>query len=205
MLPRGNAEMASHETLASLLEEHGFDSKQHELIRQQLLAEFNGVTRPRVGFFMENLAASRPAPGLDPVTGTPNPNWAVDLALSQTNMWIGFQALGSWSRPFNPDHVDNTTHGTPAVERWSRILLPPSPQIVTRMLAPDRSSFQLGWTSVTNVFYQVQFSPDLMVWSSAGPALKATNAITVWSDSGTQTGSPPAASPRRFYRLSVTD
>jgi hypothetical protein len=187
----------------------------HELIRQQLLAEFNGVTRPRVGFFMENLAASRPAPGLDPVTGTPNPNWAVDLALSQTNTWIGFQALGSWSRPFNPDHVDNTTNGTPAdamqfaydtygstyfelyvpdidyagyradFERWNSFLLPPSPQIVIRVLAPDRSPFQLGWTSVTNVFYQVQCSPDLMVWSNTGPALKATNAITLWSDNGT--------------------
>jgi dienelactone hydrolase len=86
----------------------------HDYIRQQLLAEFNGVTQPRVGFFMENLAASRPAPGVDPVTGTPNPAWAADLALSQTNTWVGFQALGSWSRPFNPDHMDNTTNGTPA-------------------------------------------------------------------------------------------
>jgi dienelactone hydrolase len=86
----------------------------HEYIRQQLLAEFNGSTRPRVGFFMENLAAARPAPGVDPVTGTPNPAWAMDLALSKTNTWVGFQALGSWSHPFNPDHVDNTTNGTPA-------------------------------------------------------------------------------------------
>jgi hypothetical protein len=30
-----------------------------EWLRQQLLAEFNGVIRPRVGFFMENLAAKR--------------------------------------------------------------------------------------------------------------------------------------------------
>jgi dienelactone hydrolase len=86
----------------------------HEYIRQQLLTEFNGVIRPRVGFFMENLAASRPAPGAEPVTGTPNPAWAVDPALSQTNTWVGFQALGSWSQPFNPEHVDNTTNGTPA-------------------------------------------------------------------------------------------
>ena len=48
------------------------------------------------------------------MTGTPNPAWAVDLALAQPNAWVGLQALGSWSRPFNPDHVDNTTNGTPA-------------------------------------------------------------------------------------------
>jgi dienelactone hydrolase len=85
-----------------------------EYIRQQLLAEFNGVIRPRVGFFMENLAASRPAPGQDPVTGFPITSFGTALFLSQTNTWAGFQALGSWSHPFNPAHVDNTTNGTPA-------------------------------------------------------------------------------------------
>lgn len=83
-----------------------------EYIRQQLLAEFNGVTRPRVGFFMENLAASRPAPGADPMTGYPVADFGLALYRSQTNTWTGFQALTSWLQPFTgPDKVAN---GTPA-------------------------------------------------------------------------------------------
>lgn len=83
-----------------------------EHIRQQLLAEFNGVARPRVGFFMENLAASRPAPGHDPVTGYPVTSFGAALFLSQTNTWKAFQALTSWRAPFTG--LQNVTNGTPA-------------------------------------------------------------------------------------------
>jgi hypothetical protein len=83
-----------------------------EYLRQQLLAEFNGITRPRVGFFMENLAASRPAPDTEPVTGYPLADFGAALFRSQTNTWTGFQALTSWLQPFTgPEKV---THGTPA-------------------------------------------------------------------------------------------
>ena len=83
-----------------------------EYLRQQLLAEFDGVTRPRVGFFMENLAASRPAPGAEPVTGYPVVDFGAALHRSQTNTWSGLQALTSWLQPFTgPDKV---AHGTPA-------------------------------------------------------------------------------------------
>jgi hypothetical protein len=77
-----------------------------------LLAEFNGVTRPRVGFFMENLAASRPAPGADPVTGYPVTSYGTALQLSQTNTWTGFQALTSWLQPFTG--LEKVANGTPA-------------------------------------------------------------------------------------------
>lgn len=83
-----------------------------EYLCQQLLAEFNGVTRPRVGFFMENLAASRPAPGANPMTGYPVTSFGTALHLSQTNTWTGFQALTSWSQPFTGS--GNVTNGTPA-------------------------------------------------------------------------------------------
>jgi len=83
-----------------------------EYIRRQLLAEFNGVTRPRVGFFMENLAASRPAPGADPATGYPVTSFGTALHLSQTNTWNGFQALTSWTQPFTG--FGNVTNGTAA-------------------------------------------------------------------------------------------
>lgn len=49
-------------------------------IRQQLLAEFDGITRPRIGFFMENLAAKRNGPALDPYSSTPVTGFASALA-----------------------------------------------------------------------------------------------------------------------------
>jgi dienelactone hydrolase len=83
-----------------------------EYIRRQLLAEFDGIQRPKVGFFMENLAASRPAPGADPITGYPVISYGEALYRSQTNTWAGFQALTSWSHPFTG--IDKITNATPA-------------------------------------------------------------------------------------------
>ena len=84
-----------------------------EWIRQQLLAEFNGLIRPRVGFFMENLAAKRNGPLLDPYSATPVTSFGSALFNSRDATWNGFQMLGSWTRPFNDGHVTNTTYGTP--------------------------------------------------------------------------------------------
>lgn len=84
-----------------------------EWLRQQLLAEFNGLTRPRVGFFMENLAAKRNGPTIDPYTSTPVTGFASALDASKDMTWNGFQMLGSWARPFNDNHVNNTLNGTP--------------------------------------------------------------------------------------------
>lgn len=84
-----------------------------EWIRQQLLAEFNGITRPRVGFFMENLAAKRVGLGSETYSGTPVTSFGSALFASRDTTWNGFQMLGSWTRPFNDGHVTNTLYGTP--------------------------------------------------------------------------------------------
>jgi hypothetical protein len=84
-----------------------------EWMRQQLLAEFNGLTRPRVGFFMENLAARRTGPNVEPYSATPVTGFGSALFNSRDATWNGFQMLGSWTRPFNDGHVTNTLHGTP--------------------------------------------------------------------------------------------
>lgn len=84
-----------------------------EWLRQQLLAEFDGLTRPRVGFFMENLAAKRNGPASDPYSSTPVTGFASALYASKDTTWNGFQMLGSWTRPFNDGHVTNTLNGTP--------------------------------------------------------------------------------------------
>lgn len=84
-----------------------------EWIRQQLLSEFDGVIRPRVGYFMENLAAKRNGPAIDPYSSTPVTGFASALNASKDATWNGFQMLGSWTRPFNDGHVINTLNGTP--------------------------------------------------------------------------------------------
>lgn len=84
-----------------------------EQLRQTILSVFNGSTRSRLGFWMENLAASRPAAETDPWTGLPNTSFGAPLHLSQDRAFIGLQMLGSWSRPFDPLHVDKNLNGTP--------------------------------------------------------------------------------------------
>ena len=155
------------------------------------------------------------------MTGTPNPAWAVDLALSQTNTWVGFQALGSWSRPFNPDHVDNTTNGTPAdgirfgfetygstyfelyvadidhaayraeLEMWHARIFPPD----RLLLAREGAAMRLDWESFAGGLYQVEASADLRGWSSLGSPLAATT--------NAPTQPIPAGEPAQFFRLRV--
>jgi hypothetical protein len=84
-----------------------------EELRQEILAQHNGILRPRVGFWMENLAASRPAANAVPSTGLPNTTYAAPLHLSQNQTFVGYQVLGSWSRPFSASHVDNNLNGSP--------------------------------------------------------------------------------------------
>jgi hypothetical protein len=84
-----------------------------EELRQLVLTQHNGIARPRVGFWMENLAANRPAAGTDPWVGVPNTTYTAPLYNSQNNTFVGYQVLGSWSKPFNSAHVDNLLNGTP--------------------------------------------------------------------------------------------
>jgi hypothetical protein len=84
-----------------------------EELRQAILATFDGSTRPRIGFWMENLAASRPVAGGLPIAGSPGTGFAAALHLSQDQAYNGFQMLGCWSRPFNVDHIDNNLNGSP--------------------------------------------------------------------------------------------
>jgi dienelactone hydrolase len=84
-----------------------------EQLRQVVLTNFNGIARPHVGFWMENLAANRPAAEADPLAGSPNTTFTAPLFLSQDKTYVGFQVLGSWSRPFSAAHVDNLLNGSP--------------------------------------------------------------------------------------------
>lgn len=81
-------------------------------LRQQLLAEFSDSDRPRVGFFMENLAATKPLPDAA-YTATPTTTFGQALYASRADTWGGLQMLGSWTKPFNDGHVTNTLNGAP--------------------------------------------------------------------------------------------
>jgi hypothetical protein len=84
-----------------------------EVLRQLVLTQQDGIARPRVGFWMENLAANRLAANTDPWVGVPNTTYTAPLYNSQSNTFVGYQVLGSWSKPFNSAHVDNLLNGTP--------------------------------------------------------------------------------------------
>jgi len=84
-----------------------------ESLRQAILAQQNGTTRPRVGFWMENIAASRAAADSDPWTGLPTHTFTAPLYNSQDQTYTTFQVLGSWSKPFAAEHVDNNLNGSP--------------------------------------------------------------------------------------------
>lgn len=64
-----------------------------------LLNEFDGVDKPRVGFFQDNLAASKD-PDTGVVTGYPSPTYAAPLYQAQDLTFTVFEALQSWKRPF---------------------------------------------------------------------------------------------------------
>jgi hypothetical protein len=86
---------------------------------------FNGFNRPRVGFWEENLSAMRPTAGLDyiafdsmgtnvpPFSSGPDPGFAIPLADSVGDTWIGFQMLSAWSQPLQDGHVTKNLNGSP--------------------------------------------------------------------------------------------
>lgn len=85
-----------------------------EYLQSELLEEFNGSTKPRVGFFMESLAASRSSAGVDPYSGIPVSAFGAPLVAARDATWNAFQMLGNWTRPFSNGHVANTVNGTPS-------------------------------------------------------------------------------------------
>jgi hypothetical protein len=84
-----------------------------EALRLAILAQHDGSARPRVGFWMENLAANRASAGANPWTGLPSHGFTAPLYDSQEQTYITYQVLGSWARPFAPEHVDNNLNGSP--------------------------------------------------------------------------------------------
>ena len=190
-----------------------------EFVRESILAEFNGVAAPRIGFWMENLSASRTAPGVDPVTGRPNTTFGGPLFLSQTNAWVGFQALTSWVKPFN-NYNSQVTNATTAdgmqyantvfgstyfeiyvadidaagnqadFEQWRARLFPPDQISIARGIS---GAIRLQWPSWPGGVYQVEISTNLLNWTNSGAAQMAVTNLAIWTNN--------VNLPGQFYRL----
>ena len=162
-------------------------------IRARLMDEFDGVKNPRIGLWMENLGASRPAPATDPVTGYPNSSFAGPLYLSQTNTWTSFQALTSWKAPFTG--LSNVTNGTPAdgiayaytnfgtayfeiyvrdideaayqpeLTAWQSILVPATNGFVVQ-LEKQAADVRLHWPSEAGEAFNIEYRTNLQLLST---------------------------------------
>jgi len=86
-------------------------------------AEFNGVERPRVGFWQEDLGAARlnvdpeyvsavAPPSNQQYTSTPDPTFAAPLASIGSRGWVGFQMLDSWAGFFMDSHWPKMKNGS---------------------------------------------------------------------------------------------
>jgi hypothetical protein len=89
------------------------DSTQSPVLWQDISAtilnEFDGIKNPRVGFFEDNLAASKDL-NTGAVTGYPSTDFASPLFFSKNVTFIMFQALESWENPFaDPSKTANAT------------------------------------------------------------------------------------------------
>lgn len=192
-----------------------------EYIRRQLLAEFDGVTKPRVGFFMENLAASRPGPGQEPMTGYPVTSFGTALYLSQTNTWTAFQALTSWKQPFTgPTQVTNGTPADGMAYAFASYGATYFEMYVSDFdYAPNLGQWMDWHQRLTAAAPQLQISdgPNGKVslnWDRASPVTtleSSTNAAggflsgAVLTNSLAWTNPALMATPRLFYRIKQTE
>jgi hypothetical protein len=88
-----------------------------EDLQADIFAEFDDVTRPKIGFWMENLSHS-----FDGATDVYKPDPAtggIALAAARGHVFAGLQALDSWAAPFT-GNPGATAGGSPvAAMRWA--------------------------------------------------------------------------------------
>lgn len=143
-----------------------------EYVRLGILSEFDGIVRPRVGFWQENLAATRltAAPEFisprQAYTSTPLTSFATPLADSENVTWTAFQTLDSWAGMFSDGHANNMLSGSPndAYEAAYKPNNPADPD--------DKNGYKTQYfeTYVADVDYEAQqpqpflYSPSLYRW-----------------------------------------
>jgi hypothetical protein len=69
------------------------------------------------------------------------------------------------------------------------------------VVLPDKTVL-IEFSSISNRFYNIQYSSNLSNWETAFPSIKGNDTRIQWIDNGEpKTESIPASQPRRFYRL----
>ncbi len=73
--------------------------------------------------------------------------------------------------------------------------------IQTTTVLPDKSML-LQFSSLSNRVYYIQYSSDMVNWSTSVPDIAGTGNVISWIDNGPPvTATPPSSQPNRFYRL----
>lgn len=77
-----------------------------------------------------------------------------------------------------------------------------SPPAIPRISSLGAGGFQIGVVGKGNSIYQLQYSSDLVNWTTVGSKVNGTGVLIQWTDNGPPlTPSKPSASVRRFYRF----
>jgi hypothetical protein len=90
-----------------------------EYVRTGILDDFDGIVRPRVGFWQENLGATRLTAAREFIsspeayTSTPLTSFATPLRDSEDVTWTAFQTLDSWAGFFEDSHAVKMFNGSP--------------------------------------------------------------------------------------------
>lgn len=64
---------------------------------------------------------------------------------------------------------------------------------------------EVSFPTLPQRVYQVWWSDDLLTWHAGSAAVSGDGTTKTWIDDGTATGSVPAATARRFYRVQVVN
>lgn len=118
------------------------------------------------------------------------------VTLSSTGALTGTPTATA-AQSFTVRATDST--GTAEQTYTLEIKPPPAAPQLTHNL---NGTIRLDWSPEAGWTYQVQFSEDLTSWNPASTAFPSTT--TNWTDDGSQTPTPLATTPRRFYRLLIT-
>jgi len=70
-----------------------------------------------------------------------------------------------------------------------------------RSIMSVSNSVVVVWDSLPALTYRVDFSTNLVQWTTVSPPISNLLMTASWTDNGSLTGGPPASKPTRFYRV----
>jgi poly(beta-D-mannuronate) lyase len=144
-----------------------------------LMLAADGLWRPATNSPVLGAAAGQYATVSDDVDGHPRPSLK-DSGCDQASSDIVLH------QPLTPGAVG------PA---WLRAAGP------IKWIAVNSNSVTLTWNSLPALTYRVQYSTNLVSWTTIGQPLSNMLTTTSWTDDGSFTGGPPDSVSQRYYRV----